>query len=136
MNTRQPLVCALVFAGFMAAGVQASAQSVKVKCASGNGRSTAEVEGFQLTPGWYTSVLLSNKGANRAESEREYADRDHDDGPNEDDVDFEFDSKASEVRDGDTRLAADFIVNHKVTAVLLDASGTEVARSTTRCRVR
>ncbi|HSI57840.1 MAG TPA: hypothetical protein VLA16_09795 [Ideonella sp.] len=136
MKIRQPLVCALVFAGFMAAGVQASAQSVKVKCTTGNGRSTAEVEGFQLVPGWYTSVLTSDKGANQAQSDREYAERDDDDDANDEDVDFEFDSKESEIRDGDTRIAPNFVVNQKVVAVLKDSSGTEVARSSAKCKAR
>lgn len=136
MQIRQPLFSALVLAGFLAVSAQASAQSVKVKCSTGNGRSTAEVEGFQLVPGWYTSVLSSAKGANQAQSDREYAERDDDDGPNEEDVDFEFDSKESEIRDGDTRISADFIVGQRVTAVLLDSSGVEVARASARCKAR
>lgn len=134
---RKSLVSAAVLSGFMVVCAQASAQSVSVTCKTGNNRSSAEVEAFDLVPGWYSAVLVSAKGANQVQSDREYAERDDDDdGPRDEDVDFEFDSKASEVRDGDTRIAPDFIVNNRVTAVLLDSSGTEVARTTQKCKAR
>lgn len=134
MNIRQPIVSLSLIASLAAFGGQAMAQSVVVKCSMSDSRSKAEVEGFGLVPGWYSSVLTS--GANQATSERDYADRDDDDGPRDEDVDFEFDSKRSEWRDGDTRIAKDFIVGGKVTVLLLDSSGTEVARDTATCRQR
>jgi len=137
MNIRQPLVSFALVAGLAAFSAQAGAQSVTVTCTTSAARSTADVEGFDLTPGWYSSVLVSAGGANRMQSDREYADRDDDDDDfADDDVDFEFDSKRSEVLDGDTRIAKNFIVNDKLTAVLLDASGSEIARDTAKCRQR
>lgn len=133
------LVSAAVFSGFMMVCAQASAQSVTVTCKTSAGRSSAEVEAFDLAPGWYTAVLASAKGAKQAQSGREYAERDDRDDRDDDkdeDVDFEFDSKASEVRDGDTEIAPDFITRNRVTAVLLDASGVEVARATQICKRR
>lgn len=135
-NAHKSLVSAAVLSGFMMVCAQASAQSVSVTCKSGGGRSSAEVEAFDLAPGWYSAVLASAKGVNQSQSGREYAERDDDDDANDDDVDFEFDSKPSEVRDGDTEIAPDFIVGNRVTAVLLDASGAEVARASQTCKRR
>lgn len=115
---------------------EAKTPSMKVWCKSGNDRSSAEVEGYHLAPGKYRSVLES--GGNMAESKWERADRDND-GLTDDkdsDVDFEFDSKKSEVRDGDTKIAKDFIVGNSVNAWLLDAAGNQVAYDSATCKKR
>lgn len=135
MNIRQAFTPLALVACIAAFAAPAMAQSVTVKCSVSDTRSKAEVEGYGLVPGWYSSVLLS--GANQAESKADHADRDDDDdGPRDEDVDFEFDSKRSEWRDGDTRIAKNFIVDGMVTAILRDASGVELARSTAKCRQR
>ena len=136
MTFRHTLTTAALLTTLLALGAQAQAQSLTVKCKATATRSTAEVEGYGLTPGWYSAVLESAGGAHRVQTTLEHADRDRDDGPKDDDVDFEFDSKPSEVRDGDTEIARNFIVDRTVTAILLDASGVEVTRQSATCKRR
>lgn len=143
MKVRASMITAAI-ATVLGFGVQAQAQplpeaktpSMKVWCKTGNNRSSAEVEGYNLARGKYQSVLES--GSNVAESKWEWADRDNDGitDDKDEDVDFEFDSKKSEVRDGDTKIAKNFIVGSSVNAWLLDEAGNQVAYATATCKKR
>ena len=142
----RPSMTAVAIATVLGFGVQAQAQpqpqpeaknpSMKVWCKTGNNRSSAEVEGYNLARGKYQAVLES--GNNMAESKWEWADRNNDGltDDKDEDVDFEFDSKKSEVRDGDTKIAKDFIVGNSVNSWLLDESGNQVAYATATCKKR
>jgi hypothetical protein len=107
-------------------GTAAMAQALVVKCETRSNRSKASVDGNNLASGNYSAVLIS--GSNTAQSPLAAT--------KGDEVGFDFDSNAKDVRKGAVAIAPDFIVGKSVTGQLLDAAGNLVIQRTATCRAR
>lgn len=127
------LLGAVLALGFTAA--QAQATDLRVKCEKRSNRSKASIDAHYLpggcyycgTPGqWYSAVLTSGVNTAKSDAKQEVGDE----------VGFDFDSNARDIKKGATPISKDFIVNGTVTGTLLDANGDVVATSTVACRVR
>jgi len=105
---------------------QAHALTLKVKCETRAGRSTASVDAAGLAAGQYGSTVLS--GANTASSPLDVAVAGE--------VGFDYASNPKDIHKGAAPIAADFIQGQAVTGVLLDAHGVELARKSAVCRAR
>jgi hypothetical protein len=106
----------------LSAGV--AAQTVDVKCETRSNRSKASVDGKNLASGNYSAVLVSGPNTAQSPSEPTVGDE----------VEFDFDSNARDIRQGATAIKPTFIVNNRATGKLLNASGQVVAQRTVTCR--
>ncbi len=115
--------------------VTAQATTLSVKCEKRADRSRASVDAKELgcyycggQPGdWYKVILTS--GGNSAESAP------HQEVLNE--VEFDFDSNARDIKKGATAISKAFIVGGTVTATLIDVTtGVTVMSAPAACRVR
>jgi hypothetical protein len=127
MNLSLSTLSAQVLALAFAVGAPAlQAQTLKVKCETRSGRSTASVDGKSLAAGNYTAMLKS--GANSAQTGVQPTVKGE--------VEFDFSSQPRDIRKGATAIAADFIVNGEVVGSLIDSNGQTVISRTQACRVR
>lgn len=101
--------------------VDASA-SLRVRCETRSDRSRASVDGNNLQSGRYTARIES--GPNTKDSKKAQRTRG-------DEVEFDFDSNTGE---GGTRIDQDFIVDNRLTGMLIDAAGDIVEIETVNCR--
>lgn len=103
-----------------------AAQEARVKCETRSNRSKISVDGKNLASGQYSAVALS--GTNRAQSPMAATVGDE--------VGFDFDSNARNIRQGATAIPANFIQGGTATGQILNAAGQVVAQETARCRRR
>jgi hypothetical protein len=103
------------------------AADLRVTCEKRASRSRASVDGSNLAAGTYRAVLRS--GTSRAASGWEAAVGDE--------APFDFDSRPADIAEGATAIAPNFIVDGRVRAHLVDASGQRVTPVVEAiCRVR
>ena len=120
--TRIGLVAALSLLAFAA-----QAADVKVSCEKRSNRSKASVDGNNLASGSYRAVVKS--GTKSATSGFDNAVGDE--------VEFDFDSAANDIAEGATAIPANFIVDGRVKAYLVNTAGARVTPVVTAvCRVR
>lgn len=121
------LIPRLVALSVVCAAFAAQAGEVRVTCEKRATRSKASVDGSDLASGQYRAVLRS--GTRTARSGWQAADGDE--------AEFDFDSRAADIAEGATAIAADFIVDGRVKGYIVDASGVRVTPVVTAiCRVR
>jgi hypothetical protein len=116
----------VAIAALLALSTVAQAQSIRVKCEKRADRSTASIDGTNLIPGTYSSVLTSGPNTAQAPARATVGDE----------VGFDFSSQQRDIRRGATPLSTTFITGGQATGTLLDANGQVVATQTARCRVR
>lgn len=104
-------------------GDDTDAPKILAQCEARAERSIVSVQGKNLEEGDYTVALSS--GDNTIETDP-LATLD-------DEVEFEFDSDADEVLDGDIEIDAAFIVDNEVEAELINAAGETVLTTTATC---
>ncbi len=125
INRSATLRTAVLLALGLASLAAVHAQTIRVRCDTwGATRSRASVDGANLAGGAYTAVLTS--AAHQATAASQPAQQGV--------VQFDFDSKKSEIKDGATPIGKKFIVNDTATGTLVDASGTVVAQDTRMCK--
>lgn len=121
------LIPRLVALSLACAAFAAQAGEVRVTCEKRATRSKASVDGSDFAPGQYRAVLRS--GTRSARSGWQPADGDE--------AQFDFDSRPADIAEGATAIAGDFIVDGRVKAYIVDASGVRVTPvATAICRVR
>jgi hypothetical protein len=121
------LVAAAALASLSLAAFGASAADVEVSCEKRNSRSKASVDGFNLRSGQYRAVLKSGTKTARSPYDQTIGDE----------VQFDFDSNANDIADGATAIPANFIVDGRVRAYLVNANNervTPIVRAI--CRIR
>ena len=125
---RSPLISAGLTLFVLAASLPlaAQAQTARVKCEVRSDRSTASVDGRNVTPGQYVAVLSSGSHTATSPVQASVGDQ----------AEFDFSSQPRDIRRGATPIAVDFIVGDTVTGQVFTAAGQLVAQSTRRCRVR
>jgi len=104
----------------------AFAEGVRIKCEKKATRSSVSVDGRDVQPGNYTSVVFS--GDNRAAAPLTPSIGDE--------VEFDYDSNPNDIATGETAISRDFIQGGQVTAQIVDEAGYTVVQGTARCRVR
>ncbi|MBT9595199.1 MAG: hypothetical protein IV094_04295 [Vitreoscilla sp.] len=107
-----------------AATLDASAATIRVKCETRTGRSSASIDGAALAAGTYSAVLTSGTHTARSLVANSVAGE----------VGFDFDSNPKDIRQGATPIATNFIVGGRATGKLLNSRGTVVAQQTVACR--
>jgi uncharacterized membrane protein len=110
----------------LAAAFGAQAATVTVTCEKRADRSKISVDAAGLARGNYYAVAES--GATSAQSAPEAARRGE--------VQVDFDSNPRDIARGATAIAADFIVDGKVTGTIYTLAGAEVGTATATCRIR
>ena len=121
------LVAAAALASLSLAAFGASAADVEVSCEKRNSRSKASVDGSSLRSGQYRAVLKSGTKTARSPYDQTIGDE----------VQFDFDSNPNDIADGATAIPANFIVDGRVRAYLVNANNervTPIVRAI--CRVR
>jgi hypothetical protein len=124
LSTLSKAACLAVLTATIALPAVADAASIRVRCETRSNpvRSKVSVDGRNVAPNAiYTARVAS--GTNLATALPRAA--------TGDEVEFDFDSNPADIRAGATRIAATFIRNRSVRAVLLNASGQVVAGPTT-----
>ena len=124
MSFHRPVVAVLATVLLSTLSLSVAAQSLRVKCETRSNRSKASVDGSNLTSGNYSARLLS--GSNSAQSVQAHTVGDE--------VEFDFDSNANDIRQGATPIAKNFIVGNTVTGELLDSAGNVVISKSASCR--
>jgi hypothetical protein len=104
----------------------ASAPTITVRCDTWASpqRSRASVDGAGLASGSYQATLLSGSHSASSPMSAESGG----------DVQFDFDSNKKEIQNGATKISPNFIVHEKVTAHLLDSTGTIILTKTKKCK--
>lgn len=105
----------------------ADAADLRVKCEKRSNRSKISADGSDLVAGAYRAVAMS--GGKSVMSNLQTAVGDE--------AQFDFDSNANDIAQGATALPANFIVDGRVKAVILNSAG-QAATATVEaiCRVR
>lgn len=121
--TRTALAVTLLTLGFAAH----AAGDLDVRCEKRSSRSRASVDASNLADGSYRAVLRSGKSSVASG----YAQADGDE------AEFDFDSNPNDVAEGATRIGSGFIVDGRVSAWVVNASGQRVTPVVKAiCRVR
>ena len=121
------LTAASVIALFTLVGAAATAADLEVTCEKRANRSRASVDGSNLRSGSYRAVLKSGEKTARSPLDQTIGDE----------VEFDFDSNPNDIAEGATPIPANFIVDGRVRAYLVNTSNqrvTPVVRAI--CRVR
>ena len=107
----------------------ASAESIRLKCESRNSppRAKISVDGRGFGPGQYRAVVRSGKVQRVSTLPLS---------PVDGEVEFDFDSKRNDVKEGATFIRPTFIKNNRVTATIIDQDGFAVAPQAKTCRSR
>ena len=105
----------------------ASAADVKVICEKRPSRSRASVDGSGLVQGSYRAVLKSGGKTVRTPFDAAIGDE----------AQFDFDSNANDIANGDTAIPANFIVDGRVRGYLVNEAGKRVTPIVeAMCRIR
>jgi hypothetical protein len=118
---------ATVLAAFAAYGGVAQAADLKISCEKRTARSKVSVDANNLRVGTAHFAIVSS-GGNQAQSGVAAVVGDE--------IEFDFDSNPVDVAQGAAPIAANFIVDGRVSAQLRDAGGNVVATASAICRVR
>jgi hypothetical protein len=107
----------------------ASAESIRLKCESRKSppRAKISVDGRGFGPGQYRAVV--NSGKVQRVSRLSLS-------PVDGEVEFDFDSKREDVKEGATFIRPTFIKNNRVVATIIDQDGFAVAPQAKTCRAR
>ena len=126
MNSKN-LVAAAALASLSITAFTAAAAEVEVRCEKRAARSSASVDGSNLTSGQYRAVLKSGTRIARSPFAETIGDE----------AQFDFDSKNTEVEEGATSIPLDFIVDGRVRGYLVNTEGVRVTPVVTAiCRIR
>ena len=121
------LVAAAALASLSITAFTAAAAEVEVRCEKRAARSSASVDGSNLTSGQYRAVLKSGTRIARSPFAETIGDE----------AQFDFDSKNTEVEEGATSIPLDFIVDGRVRGYLVNTEGVRVTPVVTAiCRIR
>lgn len=127
MNLRSLTPLFALVTWIVAAGTASAAVTVTVSCEKRSDRARISVDAAGLARGNYYAVATS--GTNGAQSLPQAARRGE--------VQADFDSNPNDIAAGATAIAANFIVDGKVTGTIVSAAtGAEVGSATASCRVR
>jgi len=121
------LVAASAIALFALVATAATAAELEVTCEKRANRSRASVDGRDLRSGSYRAVLKSGDRTARSPFQQTI----------DDEVEFDFDSNQNDIAEGAAPIPANFIVDGRVRAFLVNSNGervTPVVRAI--CRVR
>jgi hypothetical protein len=114
-------------AALMLASLGARAADVEVRCEKRANRSSASVDGNNLSKGSYRAVLKSGDRTARSPFDQTIGDE----------VEFDFDSSQNDIAEGATAIAANFIVDGRVRGYLVNSSNQRVTPIVTAiCRIR
>ncbi len=128
MNARlHRITLVAVLAAFATLAGAAQAADLKISCEKRGTRSKVSVDGNNLRPGAVHFAIVSS-GGNQAQSGVAAVVGDE--------IEFDFDSNPADIAQGATPIAANFIVDGRVSAQLRDAGGNVVATGSAICRVR
>lgn len=120
-------VAAAALASLSLTAFTATAAEVEVRCEKRSARSSASVDGSNLTSGQYRAVLKSGTKIARSPFAETIGDE----------AQFDFDSKNTEVAEGATSIPLDFIVDGRVRGYLVNTEGARVTPVVTAiCRIR
>lgn len=104
----------------------AFAEGIRIKCEKRAARSSISVDGRDLMPGNYSSVVFSGDNVAAAPLTPSIGDE----------VEFDYDSKPDDIAAGETAISSDFIQGGKVTGQIVDENGYTVVQGSARCRIR
>ena len=125
--TSKKLVAAAALATLSFTALTAAAADVEVRCEKRASRSSASVDGSNLTSGQYRAVLKSGTRIARSPFAETIGDE----------AQFDFDSKNTEVEEGATSIPLNFIVDGRVRGYLVNTEGARVTPVVTAiCRIR
>lgn len=128
MNARLHRVALVtVVAAFATLAGAAQAADLKISCEKRSARSKVSVDANNLRPGTAHFAVVTS-GGNQAQSGVAAAVGDE--------VEFDFDSNPADIAQGAVAIAANFVVDGRVSAQLRDAGGNVVATASAICRVR
>jgi hypothetical protein len=107
----------------------ASAESIRLRCESRKNpaRAKISVDGRGFAAGQYRAVVRSGKAERISKLPLS---------PVDGEVEFDFDSKREDVKEGATFIRPTFIKNNRVTATIIDQDGFAAAPQTRGCRIR
>ena len=121
------LIAASALASLAFVSFGASAADVEVTCEKRSSRSKASVDGSNLRSGQYRAVLKSGTNTKRSPYDQTIGDE----------IQFDFDSRAADIAEGATAIPANFIVDGRVRAYLVNVNNERVTPIVTAiCRVR
>lgn len=125
--TLRKLTAATALALFVFVGAAANAADLEVTCEKRSNRSRASVDGSNLNSGSYRAVLKSGDKTARSPFDAAIGDE----------AQFDFDSNPVDIAEGATPIPANFIVDGRVRAYLVNESSQRVTPIVTAiCRVR
>lgn len=115
-----------VFALLCALAIDASAAGVRVTCEVRANRSKISVDGRGLAAGVYTTQALSGRNLVTSPGISAIGGE----------VEADFDSNTSDIAEGATPIAPNFIVGGRVIGKVIDSTGSTVASDTVLCRIK